>query len=132
VDSMKIKAGETLTLDFRNDMKVRVTDHMLHALTLLRPALIEVARHGGTMTYGEASSVMNRAYAPNGLGRALDALSIDCERRGEPSLAALVVHKDSGEVGSSFVGEPAAARSECYQRWKQTRTKAGRNRSSLR
>lgn len=132
MDSMKIKAGETFTLDFRNDMKVRVTEHMLRALRLLRPALVELARHGGTMTYGDASSVMNRAYAPNGLGRALDALSIDCERRGEPSLAALVVRKDTGEVGSSFVGEPAAARSECYQRWKQRRTGTGRNRSDLR
>src|SRR5262245_9848562 len=126
---MKIEVGETLTLEFRDDMKVRVTDHMLHALCLLRPALIEVARHGGTMTYGDASSMMNRAYAPNGLGRALDALSIDCERRGELSLVALVVRKDSGEVGSAFVGDPASARSECYRRWKHRQANASRNRS---
>lgn len=43
----------------------------------------------------------------------MDILSIDCQRRGEPSVAALVVRKDK-EVGYAFVGGPALTRQACY------------------
>ena len=69
------------------------------------------------MTYGQASTACEGAYIPQGLGPLLDVLSVDCDRRGEPSLAALVVRKDSFEVGDSFVGDAAASRADCYKHW---------------
>jgi hypothetical protein len=55
-----------------------------------------------------------------GSGRALDLLSWDCERRGEPSLACLFVRQSDGEVGSGFGGtleEAEACCTECFNRW---------------
>ncbi|WP_433017599.1 hypothetical protein [Kribbella sp. CA-294648] len=112
-----VSPGEIVALDFRHGIEVRVTDHMYRALRLLRPVLIDVARGSGTMTYGEASTACDDAYLPRGMGRLLDVLSVDCERRGEPSLAALVVSKAHGEVGDSFVGDAETARNECYTYW---------------
>lgn len=113
----KVSPGEIVELDFRNGRQIRVTDNMYNALLLLRPALIQTARASATMTYGQASEVCERAYIPQGMGKLLDVLSVDCERRGEPSLAALVVRQDAGEVGDSFIGDAKAARLDCYAHW---------------
>ena len=59
---MMVTSGEVIELEFRNGRKVRVTEHMFEALTLLRPALIDVARRGGTITYVEAARTTCNAY----------------------------------------------------------------------
>jgi hypothetical protein len=118
VNAMMVTSGEVLELEFRNGREVRVTDHMFEALRLLRPALIDVARRAGTITYLEAARKTCNAYVPNGLGPLLDVLTIDCFRREEPSLAPLVVRQDDCEVGDAFVGDPVAGRAECYEYWK--------------
>lgn len=120
MDNLKVAPEEVVALPFRNGKKVRVTHHMYDAIRLLREHLKGVARRGETITYGEASEVTNDAYIPQGLGPLLDLLSIDCQRRDEPSLAALVVRADDGEVGDSFVGDPQAARDDCYTFWQGT------------
>lgn len=61
---------------------------------------------------------MEGAYPPIGLGRLLDVLSVECERRQEPSLASLVVRRETGEVGAAFVGDAEGEREECYRYWR--------------
>lgn len=116
-----VKAGDVVDIDFRPGTTVRVTDRMFTALRVLRTRLIEAARNGQTVTYQEAAAVTDNAYHPQGLGRLLDILSVDCQRRGEPSLAALVVQKRSGEVGHAFVGDADSERSECIRYWRNRR-----------
>lgn len=77
-----------------------------------------MAKGGSTVTYGDMKSTLNLRYQPQGMGRLLDLLSIDCELRGEPSLAALVVGDQTGEVGSDFSGDPATERADLYRFWK--------------
>lgn len=66
------------------------------------------------MTYAELHDHLDLPYAVNGMGRLLDLLSEDCIRRGEPSLAAIVVNASTGEVGDDFAGDPVAERSLVY------------------
>ena len=115
---LKVREGERLVLAFRGGSVVRVTPRMYEAVARARDELIEVAAAGGTMTYGELARAIEGAYLPRGMGRMLDVLSEDCFRRGEPSLASLVVQKDSGEVGSAFVGQAQAERERCYAYWR--------------
>ena len=120
--ALKVSPEELVTLPWRKDdqgnvVEVRVTQHMYDSLCLLRPALKEVARQSTTITYGKACEVMS-AYSPQGTGDLMDVLSVECQRRGEPSLASLVVRKDTGEVGYAFSGDPARARRECYAFWR--------------
>jgi hypothetical protein len=51
------------------------------------------------------------------MGRLLDLLSVDCDRRGEPSLAAIVVNAVTGEIGDDFDGDAAAERRRLYANW---------------
>lgn len=91
---------------------------MADALVRTRSALIAVAQLGGTVTYTQLEAATGRAYSRRNFGSALDVLSIDCQLRNEPSLAALVVHKTGDrEVGSGFVGDAVAERDLLYQWW---------------
>lgn len=83
----------------------------------VRDYLVEVARRGGTVTYGNLRDDLNLTYPPNGLGRLLDVISEDCHRRGEPSLAPLVVNKATGEAGSDYDGHPESDRQALYGYW---------------
>lgn len=83
----------------------------------VRDYLIKVARRGGTVTYGSLKEDLSLTYPPNGLGRVLDVISEDCHRRGEPSLAPLVVNKATGEAGSDYDGHPESDRRALYGYW---------------
>lgn len=96
---LRVSLEERVRLDFRHGRVVRVTPNMFQALSRLRPFLVGVARRGNATTYAEASAATDGAYLPRGMGPMLDVLTVDCMRRGEPSLAPLVVSKSAGEVG---------------------------------
>jgi hypothetical protein len=68
-----------------NHLEVHVTQRMYDSLCVLRPALISVARERTTITYSGACQAMG-AFRPQSMGRLLDVLSLDCERRGSPLL----------------------------------------------
>jgi hypothetical protein len=118
MDALTIATGPC-DIGFRGTT-VGVTDHMIAALERMRAALITCALRGTTLTYSELVLATGRAYNRRQFGLALDVLTIDCQNREEPSLAALVVHKGGdGDVGSGFIGDAAAERSECYQHWQE-------------
>ena len=73
---------------------------------LARPALITAAARQSTMTYkelGRAIGLDPKVPASHHLNRVLDLVSKACITTGEPSLAVLVVARDSGEPGQGFV-----------------------------
>lgn len=107
--SLKLRTGETF--DFKG-RRITVTELAAETVPGIRDHLVDLARAGRTTTYGELKNALALPYSVNGLGRPLDLLSIDCGRRGEPSLAALVVNASTGEVGSDFDGDPVAARND--------------------
>jgi hypothetical protein len=90
---------------------------MYEAVSRLRSATIVAAQRRDTLTYTEAEAAIDSLYIARGLAPVLDLLSHDCHVRGEPSLAALVVRQDTGEVGDGFVGDAALGREECYAWW---------------
>lgn len=114
MDSMTFGTGPLQTT---NGATVSVSDHMLAALERMRPALIAVAMCRGKLTYAQLTKAAGDPYLARGLGPALDALSEDCRRRGEPCLDALVVRNDTGEVGEAFVGDPDSVRDDLYSLW---------------
>ncbi len=91
---------------------------MYEAALRLRSALIVAAQRRSTLTYQEASDAIDGIFPRQGLGRPLDLLSHDRALRGEPSLAALVIGTGSGTAGSAYVGNDAAERERCYDRWR--------------
>lgn len=116
---LRVSPEEVVLVAARNNKEIRVTQNMYDALTKLRPVLVDAARRGATVTYKDAAIATGNAYLPQGLGPALDVLSEDCFRRDEPSLAALVVRSDVGEVGEAFVGDAEDEREACWRRWRQ-------------
>lgn len=82
-----------------------------------RDVLIEVARRGERVTYGDLKARADLTHAPNGMGRLLDVLSEDCRLRNEPSLAPLVVNAETNEVGDDYEGDPTADRAAVYDYW---------------
>ncbi len=115
-------AGVTLQVGEKIASKGRiltVTDLDLTTLEKMRPCLIDIVAAGTTITYGELIDALDLPYVPNGMGRILDLLSEDCFRQEgvEPSLAALVVSRSTGEVGDSFDGDPAHERELLYAYW---------------
>lgn len=116
MDTVSVSMG-TLKIDFRNTT-VNVTPHMIEALERMRAALITVAQLQATTTYKALSAATGGAYPARGFGKALDVISVDCQVRGEPSLASLIVHTGGDhEVGSGFIGDAVAERDECYRHW---------------
>jgi hypothetical protein len=110
--------GDVVVTSFRPERPINVTPLMYEAVGRLRSALIVAAQRRSTLTYEQASAAIDGAYVPAGLGRPLDLLSEDCARRGEPALSALVVQKQSGGVGSAFIGNADAERERCYRHWR--------------
>lgn len=97
---------------------VRVTARMHGALQLLRPALVQAARDRRTLTYGEAAAAAGNAYLARGMGPLLDVVRVDCDRRNEPPLDALVVRTAEGEVGQARLGDAEAERQAVYTHWR--------------
>ncbi|NHC12987.1 hypothetical protein [Motilibacter deserti] len=93
-----------------------VTPTALAWLPRARAHLVEVALAGETLTYGELREELGLPYLVQGMGRFLDLLSEDCRRRGEPSLASLVVNASTGEVGGAFAGDGASERALVHAR----------------
>lgn len=83
----------------------------------VRDELIDVARRGQTITYGELKASAQLSHPPNGMGRLLDVISEDCRLRGEPSLAPLVVNAETLEVGADYEGAPNEDRRRLYDHW---------------
>lgn len=111
-----LKLGEVVPFDFRPH-PYTVTETDLVWLPRMRDYLLGVARGRATVTYGQMKTDLEMPHAPNGLGRLLDLLSEECRQRKEPSLASLVVNKNSGEVGTEFYGDAAQEREKVYRRW---------------
>lgn len=117
VMALTLRRGEKIPIKGRT---VTVTDLAYESMPAVRAYLIGVARNGGTTTYGELKDDLELSYVPQGLGRLMDLLSVDCTRRDEPSLAALVVTGHTGEVGYDFAGDAAAERELLYNFWAAT------------
>lgn len=86
----------------------------------MRRLLIAEARAGSTITYGEVVRTLDLPVAPKGLGRLLVLLSEDCARRGEPTLAAIVVTQSTGEVGHGYGPEACEDRRELLDYWSRS------------
>ncbi len=113
----EVREGETLPRPSRAGGTVRVTPLMARVLPDLRSVLVGTARRRSTMTYREVAEALGHAYLQQGLGPVLDVLAVDCARRGEPRLDALVVTKAEGEVSSGFGGDAARDREACWSYW---------------
>ena len=109
--------GEVLARPSRARGTVRVAPLMGRVLPTLREVLVDVARRQATITYGELATALDHAYLQQGLGPVLDVLAVDCTRRGEPRLDALVVSRGSGEVGHGFGGDAVRDREACWSFW---------------
>ena len=104
---LQLRRGEKVAVKGRT---VTVTPTAFECLPRVRERLVEAARAGETVTYGELREELGLPYLVQGMGRLLDLVSVDCLRRGEPSLASMVVNASTGEVGADFDGDPAAER----------------------
>ena len=111
--TLAIRTGDRLEINGR----VRtVTSTAVACLPRVRTHLIGLARGGETVTYSQLRRTLELPYAVNGMGWLLDVLTEDCRRRGEPSLAALVVTAGTGEVGDDYPGEAPKERSAVFAR----------------
>jgi hypothetical protein len=117
VAEMNFTIGETVPNPRPGRPPIHVTAAMYEAVSRLRSATIVAAQRRSTLTYSDAEAAIDSLYPARGLAPVLDLLSHDCIARGEPALAALVVRKDTGQVGDGFMGDAALAREECYARW---------------
>jgi hypothetical protein len=88
------------------------------SVTAMRATLIDEARARATVTYGELVRDLALPVAPTGLGRLLELLSEDCARRGEPTLAAIVVTQSTGEVGHGYGAGARSDRAALYRYWR--------------
>lgn len=83
----------------------------------IRAYLIDAARHRATVTYGELVRELDLPVPARRLGPLLALVSQDCERRGEPTLASLVVTKATGEVGVGYGPGAPEDRQAAFAYW---------------
>jgi len=91
---------------------------------LARARLAEVARHRGTVNYGD---IMNELGGRGHIGKVLDEVNRREHAKGHPMLSALVVQKDTGRPGDGFwslvaelfpsVGRQGFWEAECERIW---------------
>ena len=93
----------------------------MDTIARMRAHLVDAARARSTVTYGELVDELELPVPARRLGRLLVLLSEDCARRGEPTLAAIVVAKATGEVGHGYGDDAAADRDALYRHWSQER-----------
>lgn len=91
----------------------------IDAVARMRPFLIDEAKARSTVTYGELVTSLRLPCAPKGLGRLLVLLSEDCDRRDEPTLAAIVVTQATGEVGAGYGSGAQSDREALFDYWRQ-------------
>lgn len=113
-DGITLSTGEIVETSTR---RFHVSAKDLRALVSMRAFLIEEASARATVTYGELVRELDLPCAPKGLGRLLVLLSEDCARRGEPTLAAIVVTQATGEVGDGYGVGAANERRVLYEHW---------------
>ncbi|MBF5082509.1 hypothetical protein [Quadrisphaera sp. INWT6] len=77
---------------------------LFKAIPLLREALVAAAEEGRVVPPAEASEATDGAVTARGLGKALEVISADCARRGEPDLGALVVKESALVDGTDTAG----------------------------
>lgn len=121
MDRLRVAVGEEVALDLRGGRTVRVTPHMHEALIRIRAALAATAQARAITTYKALNEAAGHPYALGSLGLVLDVLRVDCIRRGEPPLPALVVRKSTHEVGDGYVGDAPADRADCWHHWDRGR-----------
>ena len=98
-------------------------DRILFDQALLRHCLVQAARAGRTLTYGDVACRFDIPWsqgASAALASALKRIGDDNQRRGEPQLMALVVSKKSGTPGRGFfqaTGLGSSTESEQPIRW---------------
>lgn len=91
---------------------------------LARPALITACMRRSTMTYGELARAIDldpKLPPSHHLNKVLARVSTDCDARGEPSLAVLVINQRTGEPGPGFTRGKDPWHTEtrrCFNRWK--------------
>lgn len=99
-----INLGETLTFSWRPGYTVTVDQRLLDALVKARAALIAVATTRQLITYqGLELVIEDSRYNYRNFRGLLDTVSLDCQRRGESSLAALVVKKGTTQPSWGFI-----------------------------
>lgn len=108
--------GEVLETESR---RFHVSGRDIDAISRMRGFLVDEARARATVTYGELVRTLDLPCPARGLGRLLVLLSEDCARRGEPTLAAIVVTASTGEVGDGYGSGAFADRRELYEFWSQ-------------
>ena len=114
VDATRLVEGERVESKGRTH---RVSEIDASSLTAIRPVLINIARHRTTITYGQLKAAAGLSHIPSGMGRLLDLAKIDCDRCGEPDLAALVVNSVTQEVGDRYGTDAESERQHVYRRW---------------
>lgn len=112
--SCTLHVGEVVETGTR---RLHVRERDLQSVTAMRVMLIDEARASATVTYGEVVRDLALPVPPKGLGRLLELLSEDCARRGEPTLAAIVVTQSTGEVGHGYGGGAQTDRDALYRYW---------------
>jgi hypothetical protein len=112
--SATLIVGEIVGSD-RRRFHVRADD--LASVARMRAHLIDAARAGETVTYGELVREAELPVPPKALGRLLVLLSEDCARRGEPTLAAIVVTASTREVGDGYGPGAEHDRKELHRFW---------------
>lgn len=118
-----------ITLDERivvNGRALRVTSLDLESVPVVREVLIEAAQAEDTTTYAELKQRAGLPHAINGLGRLLDLMRVECARREEPNLAALVVTASTGEVGAGAQGDAVLERAAVYEFWRREQPESPR------
>jgi hypothetical protein len=121
LEGFEVSVGERLPRPSATGGQVRVTPLMGQVLPRLREVLTGVAARRATISYGELATALDHAYLQQGLGPVLDVLAVDCARRGEPRLDALVVSRTRGEVGTGFDGDAGRDREACWRHWAEPR-----------
>ena len=92
-------------------------------VALARAALIVAAMRRSLLTYGELGLAigLDGVELRNEMPHVLDELSTECIANGEPSLAALVVNKSTGEPGAGWQNGRGVTWHEsvrqCYNHW---------------
>ena len=89
-------------------------------LPAMRDWLIEVARHQGTVTYGDVMDAFGIGH--RNLRRSMDYLGHQSDNRDEPIITALIVSPKDGKCSEGFakefgVNDDAAERKRLYEFW---------------
>ena len=94
-----------------------VTKTDLEWLPAARARLIQAAAQEATITYSKLKAEVGFAHPTHGVGRLLDLITIECGRRGEPSLAVIPVNAATGEVGYLDWRDVKDVRRQVFERW---------------